>query len=128
MSSESFNIISHISGLTGFVFDKDVLVRVARKVGLLDIESASELTQEDEDRCEILLLETALRSPYITASSTNQHGSWTKTVGSQTMTEAVKKEIRNRLSFLYKKYEMEEELESLEGSAGFVQWIDEGMC
>jgi len=120
-----FNILDYLSGLTNFVFDKSVLNRVALKCGVADMSDFTEMTDEKEDRCKMMLLETIVYGPHSTASSTNQHGSWTLTVGSQAITEAALESIKSELKRLYKKYGEDEKLEALEDTGGMMQWIDE---
>lgn len=119
----TFNIIDYISGLTNFVFDKSVLNRVALDCGVSEITDYAGMTEELRDKCEIALLETIVYGPHSTANSTNKHGDWSLSIGSQTITAASLENIKARLRKLYSKYEMEEEIESLDDS--YVQWINE---
>ncbi len=124
----TFDILDHLSGLTNFVFDKAVLKRVAFKCGVADITSAADMTDEKEDMCKIMLLETIVYGPHSTASSTNQHGAWTLTVGSQTITAAALESIKSELKRLYKKYGEDEKLEALEDTGGVMDWLNEEDC
>lgn len=121
----AFSIIDYISGLTNFVFDKAVLNRIALDCGVSEITSYSELTEEHKDNCKIALLETIVYGPYSTASSTNQHGAWTLTIGSQTITSAALESIKSELKRLYKKYDKTDKIEELEDAGGVMQWVDE---
>lgn len=121
--SESFNIIKYLAGLTGFVFDKDVLVRVAYDCGVSSVTDYSEVTDEMKDRCKIALLETVLESPHMTPSHTSKHGEWQEQFGSQTITSATLDNIVKSLRKLYKKYGMEEKLEELDDMDATIQWI-----
>lgn len=121
----AFNIIDYLSGMTNFVFDKAVLNNVALECGVSEITDFSELTQEQKDNCKIMLLETIVFGPYQTASSTNQHGNWTKTVGAQTITSAALESIKSELRRLYKKNDLEDKLDALEDTDGAVQWVNE---
>lgn len=121
----TFDIINYLSGLTNFVFDKAVLNRIALDCGVSEITDYTELTGELKDKCKIALLETIVFGPYSTASSTNQHGAWTLTIGSQTVTSAALESIKSELKRLYNKYDMTDEQEALEDTGGEVKWIDE---
>lgn len=126
--AQTFDIINYLSGMTNFVFDKAVLNNIALECGVSEVASFSELTQEQKDDCKIMLLETIVFGPYQTASSTNQHGNWTKTVGAQTITSAALESIKAELRRLYKKKGDEDKIEALDDAGGVVQWINEGDC
>lgn len=123
MADSKFNIINYLAGMTGFVFDKDVLERIALDCGVSEIENYWELTQEDKDRCKIALLRTILETPYSTASHTSKHGEWQEQTGSQSLTAAFREEIRAQLKKLAKKYDDEELLEELEDMGATLQWM-----
>lgn len=119
----SFDILDYLSGLTGFVFDKSVLSRVAHDNDVYTITDYEELTEEKKDRCKIDLLKTVLTSPNSTASVSMSHGNYTKSVGTQTITEAVRQGVRNELKSLYQKYDMQEELSLID--YGAIAWVEE---
>lgn len=121
--SGSFNILSYLAGLTGFVFDKDVLQRIALDCGVSEITEYSELTEETKDRCRIALLETVLHSPYSSPSFTTRHGEWQKQYGSQVITSQVLSTIKEELRRLYSKYAEQEKLDSLEMMDATLQFI-----
>lgn len=121
--SGSFNILSYLAGLTGFVFDKDVLQRVALDCGVSDITEYSELTDETKDRCRIALLENVLQSPYSSPSFTTRHGEWQKQYGSQVITAKERSYIKEELRRLYTKYGEQEKLDSLERMDATLQFI-----
>ncbi len=123
--TRKFDIIDYLSGLTNFVFDKAVLNRVALDCGVSEVTEHSQLTDELKGKCMIALLKTIVFGPHSTASSTNQHGAWTLTVGSQTITAASLENIRAELKRLCKKYGDEETLEMLEDSGGYMDWVNE---
>lgn len=125
MAIIKFDIIDYLSGLTNFVFDKAVLNRIAVECGVAEATSYADLTETDRDHCRIALLETVLFGPYQTASSTSQHGSYSLTVGAQTITEAAMKGIREELRRLYAKYNENDKLETLNSTEGEMKWIDE---
>lgn len=125
MAVTKFDILKYLSGMTNFVFDKAVLERVAIKCGIINIESFADLTEEIEDECKMLLLETIVYGPHQTASSTNQHGSYTQTVGAQTITSAALEGIKAELRRLYNKYSKDDKLETLNAANGEMKWINE---
>lgn len=120
-----FDILDYLSGMTNFVFDKSVLNRVAIDCGVAEIEHYTDLTEEMKDNCKMALLETIVYGPYQTASSTNQHGAYTLTVGAQTITSTALESIKTELRRLYKKYENEEKIDVLSATDGEIKWIAE---
>lgn len=125
MDELTFDILDYLSGLTNFVFDKSVLKRVAIDCGVIEATSYADLTQEQRDSCKIELLETIVFGVYQTASTTNQHGSYTLTVGAQTVTSKALESIKSELRRLYTKYGDDEKLNTLNDSDGCVKWIEE---
>lgn len=123
MADSKFNIINYLAGMTGFVFDKDVLQRIALDCGVSEVTEYSELTQENKDRCMIALLRTILNTPYSTASHTSKHGEWQEQIGSQSLTAAFREDIRAQLKKLAQKYDYEELLEELEDMGATLQWM-----
>lgn len=110
MAASKFDILDYLSGMTNFVFDKSALNNVALDCGVSDVESYLDLTEEQKDRCKIALLEKIVFGVYQTASTTNQHGAYTLTVGAQTITSAALLSIKSELKRLYKKYGEDENL------------------
>lgn len=123
MANSKFNIINYLAGMTGFVFDLDVLERIALDCGVSEVTDYSELTQEDKDRCMIALLRTILNTPYSTASHTSKHGEWQEQIGSQSLTAAFREDIRAQLKKLAQKYDDKELLEELEDMGATLQWM-----
>lgn len=123
--AQTFDIINYLSGMTNFVFDKAVLNNIALECGVSEVTSFDEITQGQKDDCKIMLLEAIVFGPYQTASSTNQHGNWTKTVGAQTITSAALESIKAELRRLYKKKNDEDKLDALDDTDGEVKWINE---
>ena len=120
---ETFDIIEYLSGLTQFVFDKAVLKRIAYDRGVIEITDYEELDAKTRDLLRADLLYAAYISPNVWASSSQSHGSYTKTVGSQTIYTEDKERLYNTFVGIYKKYEdpMLEEVESSDG--GSLQWL-----
>lgn len=114
-----FDIIEYLEGLTGFVFDKTILIRVARERGVKNVTHFEELSQEQKDLCKADLLYTAYCSPEVWASQTAAHGSFSKTTGSQTLQR--KEKILEMAVALYEKYDAVPEEISEEGN---MQWLD----
>ena len=118
-----FDIIEFLSGLTNYVFDKAVLKTIALGRDVADVTSYDELDKKTIELLEADLLYKVYYSPNVWASATQSHGSYTRTVGSQTIYEAEKERIYNRLSFIYKKYD-DEMLEVIDGDSGTLQWLE----
>jgi hypothetical protein len=117
-----FDIIDYLSGLTGYVFDKAVLKRIALDRDVEYVVDKSELDQKTKDLLRADLLYTAWLSPNVWASSTNQHGSFTRTVGSQTIYAEEKERLHNIFMGIYRKYD-DEKLAEIEDK-GTLQWLD----
>ena len=122
--TEKFDIIDYMSGLTGFVFDKSVLNRVALDRGIRDVEMYENIDDKTKELLKADLLYVAYMSPNVWASSTNSHGSYTKTIGGQTIYADTKERVYNTLLSIYKKYD-DPKLEEILVSQGTVQFIDE---
>lgn len=118
---EQFDIIEYLSGLTGFVFDKAVLKRIAIERGVIGVTSYSELEQQQKDLLLADLLYTVYVSPNSSASMTQQHGAFSRTVGSQTIND--KEGIYNIMLSLYRKWN-DEKLEAVQSMDGGLQWLE----
>ena len=103
MAVIEFDILQFMSGLTGFTFDKAVLIRIALERGVSEVTEYEELNKRDIDLITADLLLTAYLSPTIWASFTQSHGSYKKGVGSQSMYN--KEEILDYLRGIYEEYE-----------------------
>ena len=117
-----FDILEFLSGLTGYVFDKAVLKRIALERRVWDVEDFSALTQQDIDLLRADLLYTAYLSPNVWASATNQHGSFAKTIGSQTIYAEERERLYNMFYNIYKKYD-DDKLEELDNVGGSLEWL-----
>ena len=117
-----FDIIRYLSGLTGFVFDKAVLERVALDRGVENVQSVKELDDKTKDLLRADLFYVMYTSPNTTASSTKQHGAYSHTVGSQTIYD--RKWIYNTFMTIYHKYD-DKKLETVDSDEGGLQWINE---
>lgn len=117
----NFDIIEYLSGLTGFVFDKAVLQRIAldRQVLYLNPE---DLDAKTKDLLYADLLYAAYLSPNVWASHTHSHGSYSQTIGSQTIYSVDKERIYNIFMGIYRKYEDVKAEELSDDST--LQWLD----
>lgn len=117
-----FNIIDYLSGLTGFIFDKAVLQRIALDRGVADVEEYILLDTKTKDLLKADLLYTAYYSPNVWASSTHAHGSYSQTIGSQTIYTEDKERIYNMFMGIYRKYD-DAKLEEVP-EQGTLQWLE----
>lgn len=118
-----FNIIEYLSGLTGYVFDKTTLTRIALERGVDDVTDYEELDIKTKDLLRADLLYTAYCSPSVWASSSNSHGSYTKSIGGQTLSAKDKERLYNIFYYIYKKYE-DDKLDELTNNEATLQWLD----
>ena len=116
-----FDVIDYLSGLTGFIFDKAVLKRIALDRGVSDVTEYSQLDAMTKDLLLADLLYVAYYSPSIWASVSNANGSYSQSIGSQTIKTEDKERVYNRFVSIYKKYD-DEKLEQLEDN-GYLQWL-----
>lgn len=119
--TDKMDIIDYLSGLTGFVFDKAVLQRIAldRQALYSDPEN---LDTKTRDLLRADLLYTAYISPNVWASHTHAHGSFSQTTGSQTIYNEDKERIYNVFMGIYRKYN-DEKLEEIDDSST-LQWLE----
>lgn len=114
-----FDIITFTSTLTGYDIDKTKIEYMLLKRGLQDVKSYDELTQQDIDLLTADCLRIAYTTPTITASQSDSHGDYTRSRGSQTITD--KKRLYEWMMSLYRKWgeaPFEEDME------GVVQWLE----
>lgn len=115
-----FNIISYLSSLTGFAFDRPVLERIAMERGVDDAESIEDLSQEKRDLLLADLLFVIFTSPSQSASMSQKHGSYSVSIGSQSITN--KAGLYELMSRLYKKWN-DPKLEDIE-DIGELHWME----
>lgn len=120
---EKVNIIEYLSGLTAYVFDKAVLKRIALDRGVLNVEDCSELDQKTRELLKADLYYTAYMSPNVWASSTHSHGSFSQTIGSQTIYNEEKERLYNMFMNIYKQYD-DDKLSEVSASDSNLQWLD----
>lgn len=119
-----FDIIKYLSGLLGgYVFDRATLEGIAFEREVTDVTSFDELDTKTKDLLKADLAYAAYTSPNIWASSTQSHGSYTKTIGSQTIYESGRERLYNIFSPIYKKYN-DEKREEVQDLSGTMQWLD----
>lgn len=119
-----FDIIKYLSGLLGgFVFDRATLEVIAFERKVTNVASFEELDAKTKDLLKADLAYAAYCSPNIWASSTQSHGSYTKTIGSQSVYESGRERLYNIFSTIYKKYN-DDKLAEVNDLAGSLQWLD----
>ena len=114
-----FDILSYMSSLTGFVFEKSVLERIALERGVDEVSSLEELTQKDRDLLLADLLFIIYTSPTQSSSISKKHGSFSLTIGSQYISD--KKNIYELMNKLYSKWG-DEKLDNLDDQG--LQWLE----
>lgn len=119
--TDKMDIIDYLSGLTGFVFDKAVLQRIALDRQVLNV-NPEDLDAKTKDLLRADLLYTAYVSPNVWASHTHAHGSFSQTTGSQTIYNEDKERIYNVFMGIYRKYN-DEKLEEIDDSS-ILQWLE----
>ena len=121
--AQEFDIIKYISGLlAGFVFDKATLERIALDRGVMGVTSYEELDAKTKELLKADLAYSAYYSPSVWASSTQSHGSYSKSRGSQTVADNDKARLYNIFSSVYKKYD-DPVLEQVEAEESNLQWM-----
>ena len=121
--AQEFDIIKYISGLlAGFVFDKATLERIALDRGVMGVTSYEELDAKTKELLKADLAYSAYYSPTVWASSTQSHGSYSKSRGSQTVADKDKERLYNIFSSVYKKYD-DPVLEQVEAEESNLQWM-----
>lgn len=116
-----FDIITYMSTLTGFTFERSVLERIAIERGVSEVTEYNQLEQKNKDLLLADLLFVAYTTPYQTSSLTKQHGAFSQTIGSQIITD--KKSLFNLITALYRKWK-DDKLEIVNQMDGGLQWIN----
>lgn len=117
-----FDIIGFLSGLTGYVFDKSVLTRIAWERDVADVSSYDELDSKTIDLLRADILYTAYLSPNTVAAVTNSHGSFSQIVGSQTITSEEKNRLYQAFMAIYEKYN-DEKFDEIRATESTLQWL-----
>lgn len=119
-----FDIIKYLSGLLGgFVFDRATLEGIAWERDVVDVTSFDELDTRTKELLKADLARAAYYSPNVWASSTQSHGSYTKSIGSQTLYEGDRERLYNIFSTIYKKYD-DAALKEVNEQDSNLQWLD----
>lgn len=119
-----FDIIKYLSGLLGgFVFDRATLEAIAWEREVTDVTSFDELDDKTKDLLKADLARAAYYSPNVWASSSQSHGSYSRSIGSQTLYEGDRERLYNIFSTIYKKYE-DKALEEITDTDSTVQWVN----
>lgn len=119
---DKMNIIEYLSGLTAYVFDKSVLKSIALDRGVLDVDDCSVLDKQTKDLLKADLYYAAYMSPNVWASSTHSHGSFSQTIGSQTIYAEEKERLYNMFMKIYTQYN-DEKLSEVSASDSNLQWL-----
>ena len=120
--SIKFDIIDFLSGLTGYVFDKSVLTRIAWERDVTDVTSYDELDTKTIDLLRADLLYTAYLSPNTVAAHTSSHGSFSHVVGSQVISNTEKDRLYQTFMSIYEKLD-EDKFKEIEVTECALQWL-----
>ena len=119
-----FDIIKYLSGvLGGYVFDRATLESIAFERGVTNVTAFDELDTKTKELLRADLARAAYYSPNVWASSSQSHGSYTKSIGSQTVYASEKQKLYNIFSAIYQKYD-DEALKEIESEDCNLQWIE----
>lgn len=99
-----FDIIEYMSGMTGYIFTKAVLQRIALERGVDGVTDYNDLTPMMRELLFADLLYTAYCSPNVMASASRSHSGMSNSVGSQQIYESEKERLYNTFIGIYKKY------------------------
>lgn len=116
-----FDILTFAGTLTGYDIEKTTLEYILLRRGLQDVTSYDELTQRDIDLLTADCLKVAYTTPTITASQSDSHGDYTRSRGSQTITD--KRQLYQWMMGLYKKWG-ENPFEDVDDLEGGVRWME----
>lgn len=116
---EDFNILDYISGLTGFVFDKAVLQNIAFSRGVANVTFPDQIDEKTRELMRADLLYTAYCSPNTMASISHQHGSYSNSIGHQTIND--KESLYKMFMSIYRRYG-DPMVDSIESPT--LQWLD----
>lgn len=116
-----FNIISYISSLTGFSFEKGVIERIAMERGVINATSVEEIDARTKGLITADLLFVIYTSPTTKGSYSRQHGAYSESIGGQSITD--KANIYDMMMALYKKWDDKEMIETLEEIGGTLHWM-----
>ena len=112
--SGKFDILKYMSGLTAFVFDKDVLERIALERGVSEVDSFTDLDFKTRDLLKADLLFTAYVSP-------TTWSSYSQSNGAQMLSNKDRETLYNIFMSIYRKYE-DPKMEEVNGD-GTLEWL-----
>lgn len=121
---DGFDIISYMSGMTGFLVDKDVLLGIAQERGVAGVTSFDALTTQQKDLLRADILYRVWIGPTTSASAKHSHGSYSKAYGAQNITEKDKERIYGVFMAIYGKYD-DPMLEVIDGGGVSFMKFDE---
>lgn len=117
-----FDIVDYVANaLTGFTFTRKQVEYILLSRGLQDVADMSQLTERDKDLLTADCIRIIYTTPTQVGSSTDSHGDYTRTEGSQYISD--KRNLYQWMMSLYKKWGENPFPEDLELEGG-VQWID----
>ena len=119
--SGKFDILKYMSGLTAFVFDKDVLERIALERGVSEVESFTDHDFKTRDLLKADLLFTAYVSPTTWSSYSHSHGSYSQSNGAQMLSNKDRETLYNIFMSIYRKYE-DPKMDEVNGD-GTLEWL-----
>ncbi len=117
-----YSVLDYVSGITSYVFDKSVLLRVIYDRKYKFEDSADTITEQDKELLLADLLYIVFCGANSSASYSVADGSFKQAIGSQTINS--KKEIYNIIKGIYTKYS-DPKLEVINESIGVLTWINE---
>lgn len=117
-----FDIITYMSNMTGFTFERTALEQIAMNRGVSEINDFVELTTRQKNLILADMLFIIFTSYSNTGSTSKQHGDYSVTIGAKIITD--KTDIYKLMTALYQNPDSElgEVLSSYQGG---VQWINE---
>ena len=120
--NKDFDIIEFMSGLENIVLDKAVLMRIALERHVKNITDFDMLTIKDIDLLDADICMAIYYSANHTSSFSHSHGSFTHSIGSQTLTEEDKERFYKKAKKLYEKYD-DDKLDEVKKDDWNLQWL-----
>lgn len=115
-----FNIIEYVSTLIGYPVPKNVVERIVRERGLLDIQDWADVPRRERNLAIADLLFFLFSSPSNTGTKSKSHGDNSVTIGGIIITD--KNDIYALMLRLYQN--PDEELWEALANIGGCQWMD----
>lgn len=115
-----FDIIKYICGLTDYTISESVATNIALRRGVSEVTEYKELTQKDNDLLLADILTSLAFRPKKTASTSQSHGGYSVSIGSEEMHD-----IDKLLEYAKKLYEKwEEPIPEMLNNIGNLEWLD----